>query len=254
MSTDRSRSAHVPDSDPVALSTGQTVEFPVTLEATMLGAAFAAPRERVAALLPDGVRPIRATADGRAAVTLLSVEYHRVGVEGIDPYDEFAVVVPAVHGSTLTVPYLSALNRATSGYVWFLPVTTEPAKALGVDVWGYPKVVGDIAHQDEGDRRRTTVAVDGERVLALEVARPPSIDRRDDGYTYSVRDGELLYTPTEVDGALGAWPYSGAASVSFGSHDRAAPLDRLDLGGRALARVSVEGEVVFHAGEPIDSR
>jgi hypothetical protein len=37
----------------------------------------------------------------------------------------------AAWGSTRTIPYLSALNRATSGYVWFLPVTTAPAKALG---------------------------------------------------------------------------------------------------------------------------
>jgi hypothetical protein len=251
MGVDRAPPADGAGTTPIALSTGQTVDLPLSLSATMLGAVFAAPREGVADLLPDGLRPIRATPDGRAAVTLLGVEYHRVGVEGIDPYDEFAVIVPAVHGDGRTVPYLSVLNRATSGHVHFLPVTTEPAKALGTDVWGYPKVVADIEHSDRGDRRRTTVSLDGERVLSLEVTRPPSIRRREDGYTYSTMDGDLLYTPTEADGELGGWPYSDAVSVAVGPHDRAAPLERLDLGPRALARVSVEGELTFHAGEPV---
>jgi len=238
--------------DPMTLSTGQTVEFPVDLEATMLGAVYSAPRAPVDALLPGGVQPIRATPGGDAAVTFLSVEYHDIGVNGIDPYDEFGVIVPATHGAT-TVPYLSPLTRATSGYVWYLPVTTEPARALGVDVWGFPKVVADITHEDEGSQRRTTVSIDGERFVTMLVDRPPSIHRQDDGYSYSVRDGALLYTPADIDAEIGGWPFTDAVAVTLGEHDRAEVLRDLNLGldGRALARIALDGTVRFHPGEPL---
>ena len=237
--------------DSITLSTGQTVEFPLEVEATMLGVAYAASPDAIEALLPDGIRPIRATPGGDAAVTLLSVEYRDIGVEGIDPYDEFGVIVPAVHGSTRTVPYLSALTRAPSGYIWYLPVTTEPAKALGVDVWGHPKVVADITHEDEGSKRRTAVTVDGERFITMVVDRPPAIRRRDDGYSYSVKDGELRRAPIDVDAEMGGWPFTRRAAVAFGDHERATPLRELDVGGRALARFGLEGTARFHPGEPL---
>ena len=237
--------------DPITLSTGPTVVLPLTTEATMLGAVFSVPREPVEALLPSGLRPITVTPGGDVPMTLLSVEYHRIGVEGIEPYDEFAVVFPAVHRPTLTLPYLSAIYRATRGFVWYLPVTTEPAKALGVDVWGYPKVVADITHEDDGPRRSTTVVVDGERFVTLEVRRPPSVRVRDDAYSYTVMDDEVLRVPVDVDAELGAWPFSADASVSFGPHRRADPLRGLPLGSRALGRIGLHGTVRFHPGEPI---
>ncbi|MFB6156393.1 MAG: acetoacetate decarboxylase family protein [Haloferacaceae archaeon] len=115
----------------VTLSTGHAVDLPVRLRATTLGATFAAPADAVADLLPDELAPIRATPTGDAAVTLLSVEYHDVDVPGMAPYDEFAAVVPASHAVTLDVPYVSALTRATNGYVWYMPVTTAPSRAFG---------------------------------------------------------------------------------------------------------------------------
>lgn len=220
----------------------------------MLGAVFAAPRQQVTALLPDELQPMRVTAGGKAAVTFLSVEYHRIGNGEIDPYNEFAIILPAVHESTTTIPYLSALTQETSGYMWCLPVTTEPAKALEVDIWGFPKVVADITHEDAVTRRRTTVTVDGERFITFETTRPPSIETQDDGYTYTVKDGELLRVPNEVDGEVGVWPFSDEVSVSFGEYHRAEPLRGLDIGDRALARVSVEGEARFYPGEPLFSR
>ncbi len=42
-------------------------------------------------------------------------------------------------------------------YVWSLPVTTEPARALGDEIC-YPKTVANIGHHDNTTRRETTVA------------------------------------------------------------------------------------------------
>jgi len=239
------------DEGAVTISTGHTVELPVRLRASMLGATFAAPRAAVADLLPAGLSPIRATATGEAAVTLLSVAYREVDVPGMDPYDEFAVILPASHAAPAKLPYVSALTQATNGYVWYMPVTTEPSKAFGVDVWGFPKVVADISHEDTGGGRETTVTVDGERFVTLAVDRPPSFDTEDSGVSYTVRDDRLVEVPSTTDAELGVWPFSSQVSVSFGDHPKAAPLRSLDLGPRALGRVSVEGDVTFHRGEPV---
>jgi hypothetical protein len=245
-----SRTPAATGAGPVTLSTGQTVELPLTTRATMVGAVFPAPWESVASLLPAGLRPLRVTPE-TAAVTLLSVDYHHVGVEGIDPYDEFAVVVPAVRGAAASLPVGSALSRATSGFVWYLPVTTEPARALGVDVWGYPKAVADVTHEDDGARRHTTVALDGTHLVTLSVERPPTVPLSRDGYNYTIADGSLCRVPTDVSGRVGAWPFTRRASVSFGDHPRVAPLAALDLGGRALARLAVDGTARFHPGDPV---
>ncbi|MFB6252474.1 MAG: acetoacetate decarboxylase family protein [Halobellus sp.] len=235
----------------VTISTGHTVELPVRLQATMLGATFAAPKGEVSALLPDRLEPIRATLTGDAAVTLLSVEYHAVDVPGLDPYDEFAVVVPASHTASSNVPYISAMLEATNGYVWAMPVTTAPAKAFGVDVWDYPKEVAAIDHADEGSVRETTVRVDGERFVSLAVDRPPTTAVRRDGRSYTQKDGELLEVPSEIDAEIGGWPFSDRVSVSFGTQHKAEPLESLDLGPRALGRIRLEGDLLFHASERV---
>lgn len=235
----------------VTISTGHTVELPVRLQATMLGATFPAPADDVAALLPDGLEPIRATATGDAAVTLLSVEYDDVGIPDLEPYDEFAVIVPASHTTPARIPYVSALTQATNGYVWYMPVTTEPSKAFGIDIWGYPKVVADITHDDDESVRKTTVTVDDDRFVTLEIDRPPSFDTDDTGVSYTVKDGRVLKVPSTIEAEAGLWPFSTNVSVSFGDHPKADPLRSLDLGSRALGRISLEGDVYFQEGEPV---
>lgn len=250
MGADRGTPDDPGDEPSVPLSTGQTVDLPLETQATVLGAAFSAPTDGVGALLPDELRPLRATPTGNAAVVLLSVEYHHVGVPGIEPYDEFAVVVPAVPDVS-DVAVESSDDAPVGGYVWYLPVTSNPARALGVDVWGYPKTVADVAHEDVGSRRRTTVTVDGERFVELSVDRPPSVGLSVEASSYAGDGGDLQRIPAAVDGDLGGWPLSSAVSLTFGDHDRAGPLRDLDLGGRALARVSFEGRVTFHEGVPV---
>lgn len=233
------------------ISTGQTVELPVRTEGTMLGAVFAAPRRAVSDLLPDGLSPIRATPAGKAAVTFLSVAYHSVDVEGLEPYNEFAVILPATHESSPGLPYLSALTQATDGYVWYMPVTTDPARAFGVEVWGFPKVVGDITHDDTGSTRETTVTIDGDRFVTFECARPPSMETQDTGFSYTSTDDELIRVPHRIDADAGLWPFSTDVSVTFGDHPKADDLRNLTLGPRALARVSVDGEAFFYPGQTV---
>lgn len=226
---------------PVTLSTGHEVTLPLRAEARVVGAAFPASRRAVAERLPAGLSPVR-VAPGRAAVAFLAVDYRRVAVPGLDPYDEFGVVVPATPSSS-PVP-----GRGLGGYVDCLPVTTEPARALGVEVWGYPKVVADV-DIDHGRRRtRATVRVDGDRLATLAVRRPPTLRTTVRGRSYTVHGGRLLAERVRLRGSAGAWPLSRAAAVDLGP---AADLRRLAPGDRALLRVAGDGAVRVGRGDPV---
>ncbi|WP_233742918.1 acetoacetate decarboxylase family protein [Halorientalis pallida] len=216
----------------------------------MYGAIFSADRGAVDELLPRGLEPIRAT-PRRAAVTFLAVEYHRIGDDAMPPYDEFSVMFPAVETGARSWPLASLFTHGASGYVWYLPVTTEPAKALGVDIWGYPKEVAEIDHDAHVAGRRTTVSAEGRDVITLDVERAPAIDQVQEGASYTVEDGTLLREPLTLDGNLGAWPFSAQAEWTLGDHPRADRLRELDLGSRALARLWFDGEFVIGAGEPV---
>jgi hypothetical protein len=133
-----------------------------------------------------------------------------------------------------------------------MPVTTEPARAFGAEIWGYPKVVADIDVRKGPRRRRTTVTVDGDRLLSFTVAKPPTISRSDELTTYAVRDGRLLRVRADATGELGVWPYTTEFSYSLGTHPRAGTLRDLDFGDRAFARFHSDARLRFRAGEPID--
>lgn len=234
------------------LSTGHQVELPLSTHATMTGAVLSASPEAVRELLPKGLRPIRATRN-RAAVTLLCVDYDRIGSDSdITPYNEFGVLIPAVHDDTRTLPYASVFTRGVSGYVWHLPVTSEPARALGVDIWGYPKEVADITHDDDGSTRHTSVQIDGQHLIDVTVERPPMFSQSGSSVGYTTKDGSVLCEELQLDGDIGLWPYSSNISYTLGEHPRAQRLKKLDLSERALMRFAADTEFVIHEGQRVD--
>jgi hypothetical protein len=233
------------------LSTGHDVRLPLSTHATMTGAVLSASPEAVRELLPAGLAPVRATPN-RAAVTFLCVDYDRIGHDsGIEPYNEFGVLIPAVHDNSRTLPFLSVLTRGVTGLVWHLPVTSEPAKALGVDIWGYPKEVADIVHEDDGSTRRTTVEIDDQQLIDMTVDRPPMFEQSDSGVSYTTKDGTILCEQLELNGEIGLWPYSSSISYTLGDHPRARRLAELDLSDRALLRFAADTEFVIHEGNPV---
>jgi len=218
------------------ISTGHTFQLPAQLSASIVGAVFPADRADVAALLPNGLEPIRATRT-RAAVTVLAVSYDRVGNDTIDPYDEVGVLFPAVETGTRTWPYLSALRRGVSGYIYTLPVTTEPARAFGVDIWGYPKLVADIDLRDESRTRHASVSADGQHLLSFKGRRPPTLPARLSGYNYTIKDDHLLREETRLSGGAGMWPRR-PASLRFGDHPIGQRLAEISIGDRPLYTVA----------------
>ncbi|WP_049904444.1 acetoacetate decarboxylase family protein, partial [Natrialba asiatica] len=155
------------------LSTGHVVELPLDLSFAMGGVTVPARRNRLDPVLPRGLSSL-AIAPGVGCVALVGIQYHRVGREtgrardgaaetGLDPYDEFAVIVPVVRGSRTNRPLAQLADGEVGGYVHWLPVTTDPSVALGREIWGFPKEAADVTVTDGSDRIRVTVAGDGDR-------------------------------------------------------------------------------------------
>jgi hypothetical protein len=238
----------------VRLSTGETVDLPLYTDATITGVIFSVSLERVSDFLPSSLSPVRIS-PYTGTVLFLTIEYHSVDRGAFEPYTEFGVLIPATRASATTVPFLSRFPGGVGGYVWYLPVTTESSRALGDEIWDYPKVVADIDITDTGSRRRTSVTIDGDHFITVEIERPPTMDL---GLTvptesYTEQDGTVLREPLTFEGEMGFWPFSSRVSCSLGSHSRAEQLRQLDIGDRALARCYGDGEFVIHPGEQINT-
>lgn len=105
-------------------------------------------RTAVNKLLPTGLSPIRA---GRGTAPSLAAErgVSRRRRRAIDPYDEFVVVLGATTGGSSGTPYVSPVV-GTVGYVWYVPVTHQPARAFGDEMWGHPTVVRVVNFEEYG--------------------------------------------------------------------------------------------------------
>lgn len=237
----------MPDRPPETrtLSTGHEVTVPLETVAEATGVVLTADADRAADWLPDPLAPLR-VAPGRTTVTLLSVDYQRIGDDAMSPYEEFGVIVPATPATASHRPELTALRSGVGGYVAALPVTTEPACALGREIWGYPKTVADIAITDRGDSRRTAVGDDRGHVLTLEVPSRPRFSWAVETASYTDERG-LRRQPLRLSGEFGGRPLGG--SYSLGRHPLAERLRGLGL-GRPVGAFAFGGRFVIGDGAP----
>jgi len=233
----------------VTLSTGQTVTVPLATEATVTGLLLSADSEAVAEVLPDGLEPVRVTPN-RGVVAVLAIEYGRIGDDAMHPYDELAVVLAGTPRPA-PQPLAPLATGDYGGYVHSLPVTTEPARALGAEVWRFPKTVARISHHDEAGRRTTSVVEDGDHVVTVDIARPRTWPAGHETTSYVVHEGQLEQVSVGMDGRFGVRPLSSEFEVLVGTHERSATLRDLEFGERALAQFAFEGEVTYGAGEPV---
>ncbi|WP_394739240.1 acetoacetate decarboxylase family protein [Natronococcus roseus] len=233
------------------LSTGHVVSLPLELSCTLGGVVVPARRATLEGALPNGLSPL-SIAPGVGCVALVGIQYHRVGRDpGLEPYDEFAVIVPAVHGSSTSRPLAQLLDGELGGYVHWLPVTTDASVALGQELWGYPKERARITVTD-GPRGLRAVVDDPDEsgdAIRLEVSRPRTAVslRATELSSFTRRDGELIRARMQLRGEVSVGPPIGtrlevAPGLASELGLRRRPLARL-YGSRVRARLG-QGEPV----------
>ena len=236
----------MPQPKSVSLSTGQAVALPLDTRAQITGVVLPGDLARARERLPDGLAPVRVAPD-RAGLVLLSVDYRRIGDDAMAPYDEVGVFLAATPSGG-PVPEFGALRLGlglgVGAYTVALPVTTEPARALG-EVWGYPKTVRDISITRSEGRRRTTVGDADDPDIELDLPFAPRFVGTVGAASFTDGDG-LRRQPLTLRGAFGVHPFAGR--VSAGEGRLAELLGDLDP-GRPLASLSFDGRFVIDPNE-----
>ena len=109
---------------------------------------LAAPTSRIKALLPsERLKPYRITPKS-SVINITAYEYRE---SDIGPYNEVLLGIPVTIDEQ-TPLFTGSLRKAPKPaltYIHHLPVTTEIARAVGVEFAGYPKFIADIKFTED---------------------------------------------------------------------------------------------------------
>ncbi len=242
------------------LSTGQVISLPLEVTFTLGGVTVLASRRALEAQLPAPLSPL-AVAPGLGLVSIVGIQYHRVGgprapsgsgatestLTEFEPYNEFAVIIPAVRASRTDVPYAQLVGSEIGGFVHWLPVTTEASVALGRELWGYPKERADITVADGPTGVRTKIGD-----CHVEVGHARRRPRSWRMHSYTVHDDRLLRTPVKITGEIGLGTGRRARLEGLSTQPELSALGRLS---RPLTRLyGTRVQAQLEAGVPVARR
>ncbi|MFI4977904.1 MAG: acetoacetate decarboxylase family protein [Solirubrobacterales bacterium] len=149
---------------------GQPVKVPIFYyDGTATQAVFAARLGALRRLMPDPRFCPARLAPGLGAIAVTCFEYRDTD---IGPYNELAISVvlnePWFLGNLPGRALISSLRRRQlHAWVQHLPVTTEIARAAGVDLYNYPKFIAGIDFHESEQRRICRLSEGAEHILTL---------------------------------------------------------------------------------------
>jgi Acetoacetate decarboxylase (ADC) len=186
---------------------GQAAKVPIFYyDGTATQAVFAARLGALRRLMPDPRFCPARLAPGLGAVAITCFEYRDTD---IGPYNELAISVvlnepwflPNLPGMALIS---SMRRRQLHAWVHHLPVTTEIARAGGVDFYNYPKFIAGIDFEQSEGRRTCCLSEGAEHILTLSgrrIATPRSeqfqlfshlwMDRQPQGSEFKINAREM---------------------------------------------------------------
>lgn len=207
---------------------GRRFRFPIRYyDHETISGAFPASATKIRRLLPSPrLEPVEA-GPGVILVRMTGFEYHVI--DGLEPYNEFSIGVPVLYRGAEHSPGLPG------ACIIHLPVTTEEARWVGVDLYGFPKFLAEITFDETVDARRCVVRADGMDVITLEVRKVPATAESTEFFVYTPLGRDLVRTPVQVKGQWGTGHVTGGALCNLGDHPIVSGLRDIDL-----ERASVE--------------
>lgn len=214
----------------------RTIHCPVFYYDVMtLAAQFLAPIQKVEALLPSSrMHPLRVT-PWHCIVNISAFEYRDCD---IGPYNEVSIGVPIVLDDPSPV-FTGILRKPPVEpklYIHHLPVTTEIARAAGVEFAGYPKFLAEIAFEREDGWVTCHLREAGSHILTL-AGREGALSSvsRSRIHPITVREGHVLRCELIVSERRQAGGRDAAdVRLELGDHPIAGEVRGLSL-GRLLA-------------------
>jgi len=150
---------------------GEAAKLPIFYyDGTAQTAVFPARLGALRGLLPDPRFVPARLAPGLGAVAVTCFEYRDTD---IGPYNELAITIvlnnPPFASNLPGRALLAGLrNKQLHAWVHHLPVTTEIARAGGVELYNYPKFVGSIDYEERAGRRTCRLGEGDEHILTLD--------------------------------------------------------------------------------------
>ena len=214
---------------------GREVRLPVEVrDATAAVAFYLVNAAAAQALLPPALRVARVL-PGRTLCSIGAMEYK----DGdLGRYHEIAITVFVHERGARAVPFvgpaLGLMRGSLAAYIHRLPVDGEFTCEAGTTIWGFPKVVSELAFTTQDGIQTAVLRADGEDVLSqsMPVGGKRSVPERTQ-ISYSYREGVLYKTPSRMRGEE-AGMRLGGAELTLGSHAIADELRTLGLPKRAL--------------------
>ncbi|HZE03886.1 MAG TPA: acetoacetate decarboxylase family protein [Solirubrobacteraceae bacterium] len=225
---------------------GEPARLPIFYyDGTAQTAVFAARLGGLRALMPDPRFAPARLCPGIGAVAVSCFEYRDTD---IGPYNELAISIvlnDPPFSSNLPGRAVAAGIRRRQLHAWVhhLPVTTEIARAGGVELYNYPKFIAAIDFDRTGELSTCRLAEGDEHILTLSGARIPA-PRADQVQLFSHlwMDRQPQSSEFKINALeSGRSPRPGAARLALGSrHPIALELDSLLLSRRSIYYESFE--------------
>jgi hypothetical protein len=125
-------------------------------------------------------------------------------------------------------------RASISFWSWHRPAGPLARVSAGMEIWGYPKFLAEITFEETAESLRCRLRAEGKEIITLEGEKLATKPSTTDWPTYTVKDDELLWTRTHVQGEMGVWARRGGATYTLGDHPIADELRSLDLGEKAV--------------------
>jgi len=200
-------------------------------EAITISAVFSASLKKVRTLLPSPrLHPIRVS-PRRCLVSVTAHEFRR---SDVGPYNEVGISVPFTLDTPASIiDNLFGRQRGEPNLlIHHLPVTTQIASDIGVELAAYPKFVARIDFKDQTQWRVCRLEEDRQHILTLGGRKLATHDAPQSRiHCYTFRNGRLLRSEMMVSSReLASSENPAYVKLDLGTHPIAQELQDLDIG------------------------
>jgi hypothetical protein len=196
-----------------------------------LGVYLLAPLTKVRSILPSKrMHPFRLT-PWHCIVTITVSEFRDTD---IGPYNTLSIGVPFFLDriSPVLMGILRTPPEAPMIHVLHLPVTSEIARATGVEIANFPEFLADIRIENGDQWIHCKVDADGKNILSLSGRKiNPKPYRRQRVYPITLQQNHLLRSELNYsEGGLGISKKKSDVRLKFGNHPIGLKMKELNLG------------------------
>jgi hypothetical protein len=196
-----------------------------------ISAAFLFPLEKARGLMPSKrLKPYRVS----PWHSTLSITAYQYRDSDLGPYNEVGIGIPVTidQETPLFTGSLHRMPDEAMAYIHHLPVTTEIARAVGVDFAGYPKFLADIEFRDQGDWLTCDLKAENQAILKLSGRKLPLCpSQRSHIHPLTSRRGYILRSEFILSGCDQGSSKGGAdVKLELGEHPIAREMKELNIG------------------------